>query len=388
MSIKAIQNEKTKEVVSFEARIYLSKEMQKKVGKSIITRNFKTKLEAEKWIKDKKQEIELDILNLNDKLTFQDLIEKFIKYKKEKWSVNTIPTFEGFVKNYFYPALSKILIKDFCKYDLMRFKKFLDKKEISDKTKYNVCTSLRSIIKFGIQENIIEDINLLLFIPKYSQTSEIRDNFLTVFQCLKLLELIDIEIVRDIILFLFNTGLRIAELCGLRFCDIDFNRSLLTVNNQIYYKKREYELKPVKCRKGKKSDTININSIALLIADKYRKIKNACDNDFIFTDVFNKPFRKDGFIKFHFNKAVKKAKELNIINPDDKICLHTLRHSFLTNLSMKNENPKKLQELARHKDYSFTYNRYVGKDLNEKPKSLIELENEFKPYFGKFSNKF
>jgi len=385
MSIKPKLSKLTGEIISYEARIDFPKNIQKITGKICKTKNFKTEYEAKKWIKDKQHEIDLNMFNLNDNMTFKDLLNKFTDNKKDKWSKNTFPTFSGFVKNYYDPALSKILINDFCKYDLFRFKKFLDNKDLSDKTKHNICVSLRSIIKFGILENYIEDTGLLLFIPKYSQeVSNLNDYYLTVDQCIQLVEIIDIEILRDIILFLFNSGLRISELCGLRFSDIDFQNETLTVNNQIYYERDQWELKPAKCRRQKRPDTIKINSVILSITDKYKKLKKADINEFVFTDFKNQPFRKDGFIKFHFDKAVLKAKELNIINKDDKISLHTLRHSFLTNLSMKNENPKKLQELARHKDYAFTYNRYVAKDLNDKPKSLTELENDFKKYTAKF----
>ncbi|MBN2546969.1 MAG: site-specific integrase [Spirochaetes bacterium] len=394
MSIRKIKNKDNS--ISFESRIYIPKKLQDKIGKIQKTKNFQTEKEAEKWEKDILQEMAIDDFSFNDKMTFQNLSDEFIKFKKEKWSKNTMPTFDGFVKNYFIPFFKNKYVKDLSKFDLIRFGNFLDKQKkkskpdtstkmselqqnfLTEKTKHNVCTALRSIIKFAIQKLYIEDSALLLYIPVYPQQySDRQDYYLTVFQCIKLVEFVDIEIIRDIILFLFNTGLRISELCGLRFCDIDLVNELLTVNNQIFWKKGKWNLVPVKCRKGKRPDKIIINSIALNIIAKYKKLKNADNIEFVFTDLFNRPFRKDGLIKFHFDKAVKKLKEINIINQADKITLHTLRHSFITNLSMKNENPKKLQELARHKDFAFTYNRYVAKDLSTKPQSLIELENDF-----------
>ena len=43
------------------------------------------------------------------------------------------------------------------------------------------------------------------------------------------LPLIEIEDVRDVITFMAFTGMRVSEVCGLRFCDIDFNKHNITV---------------------------------------------------------------------------------------------------------------------------------------------------------------
>jgi integrase len=104
------------------------------------------------------------------------------------------------------------------------------------------------------------DEELISYIGKFSQKPVREKDFFNKQELEIMLSYIDDHVLYVIISFLSFSGLRISKLCGLRFCDVDFENHILTIKNQICHSK-EYEggyiLKTPKCN--------NISSDRLLI---------------------------------------------------------------------------------------------------------------------------
>lgn len=147
---------------------------------------------------------------------------------------------------------------------------------------------------------------------------------------------------------MYATGLRVSELVGLYFSNIDFENSLIRVNG-----------------KGKKDRIVPLGEIAqyylkIYINDYRSKLLNKNNYDLIFLNNHGKPISRQGF-NFILNNI---RKEVKI---DIDITPHTLRHSFATHLLERGADIRSIQEMLGHENISTTniYTYVVNNVLRE-----------------------
>lgn len=147
---------------------------------------------------------------------------------------------------------------------------------------------------------------------------------------------------------MYATGLRVSELVGLCFSNIDFENSLIRVNG-----------------KGKKERIVPLGEIAqyylkIYINDYRSKLLNKNNYDLIFLNNHGKPISRQGF-NFILNNIRKEVKIDKDITP------HTLRHSFATHLLERGADIRSIQEMLGHENISTTniYTYVVNNVLRE-----------------------
>ena len=161
---------------------------------------------------------------------------------------------------------------------------------------------------------------------------------------------------------LLNTGLRISELCGLTVNDIDFENGFINVNHQLIFDSGEYRTEKPKTDSGirripmnesvtkaLKAEISNKENVQPVIIDGY--------TDFVFLNKKGFPMYGAAY-SVDFGNMVKKynkhhKKKLPKISP------HILRHTFCTNMAIKNMPPKALQYIMGHKDITTTLGYYA-----------------------------
>jgi integrase len=325
--------------------------------------------------KDKKQ-MRLSHLTIIEDYNITEASNSFINEVKSKWSPSSVRTYIGFVKNYFYPVFKDKPLNKISSPDLQRFTKLISGLNLTEKSKHNIATGLKSLFKWSVEKGYMEDY-VFSDIPTYSQKPTKTRDFITLDEIKQLIPLIEYEPVRDFVLFMTFTGLRISEVCGLRFCDVNFNKHTLTVTNQLYHTKESktgYILISPKCNN---ISTIVLNKIAYSILLKQKDREDVKPDDFVFVDYNNEPYRKDGFVRFQLENAVEKMKEKGLIDKTKNITFHSLRHSYASMLVHLNENIHTVQSLLRHKDFKLTYNTYAHLYPDCSPKSFEAIDKEF-----------
>lgn len=147
---------------------------------------------------------------------------------------------------------------------------------------------------------------------------------------------------------MYATGLRVSELVGLCFSNIDFENSIIRVNG-----------------KGKKDRIVPLGEIAqyylkIYINDYRSKLLNKNNYDLIFLNNHGKPISRQGF-NFILNNIRKEVKIDKDITP------HTLRHSFATHLLERGADIRSIQEMLGHENISTTniYTYVVNNVLRE-----------------------
>lgn len=369
----AIQQKINKTGVAYEVKLYLPLPLQAVYNRQRIYKNFINKKDAEKWEREKLREIEAGYVTINEDVYIMNAAEEYIQENTGKWAPGTIITFAGYVKNYYVPHLNHKPMTRLTLMDFKKFATFVDNLDKATKTKHNITTYLRSFLKWAYSNNYLDDV-MHVELDNYSQKPETVRDFLTMDELKLVLPHIEIDDVRDIITFMAFTGMRVSEVCGLRFCDVDYNKRIITVSSQIYYEGGTYRLIPPKC--GNIS-SIQINQVVFNILLSQQQKHRSESTDFVFYDYRGMPFRKDGYLKYNFEKAIVQLQDQGLLDPKKNITFHSLRHTYASMLVHLNENIFTVQHLLRHKDFRLTYNTYAHMYPDKKPEIFNKLDSEF-----------
>ena len=165
----------------------------------------------------------------------------------------------------------------------------------------------------------------------------------------------------SVLLCLF-TGLRIGELCGLKWGDIDFDNGTLMVSRTVQ-RINKHGKSEVVIGSPKSKSSIRIVPIPeFLLAILKKKRKN--DDFYIITGTCKPTEPRTMQNRF---KSVLKLCGIRDVN------FHLLRHTYATVCIENGFDPKTLSELLGHADASITLNRYVHSSMQMKKKYVSRL---------------
>lgn len=145
------------------------------------------------------------------------------------------------------------------------------------------------------------------------------------------------------------TGLRVAELCGLKWSDIDYKKGYLTVNRQVIRDESKHKLvvqDTLKTNNSKRSI-----SLPKILINEFRQRQSSYDNFIVLSR--NEEVCNPRNISMEFKRIVSKYKEL------PQITIHGLRHTHATILILNGENIKVVSDRLGHKDVTTTLNTYT-----------------------------
>lgn len=164
------------------------------------------------------------------------------------------------------------------------------------------------------------------------------------------------------ILLTIHTGLRIGELCALRWSDINFDTQLLHINKTMIrtYTKEDGSKLNITAPKTRSSiRTIPLNKWIM----QYAVLLRGNDNEYIITG--KEKHIEPNKYRIYYNRQLK---DLDL--PHRKF--HSLRHTFATRCIECGCDYKSLSELLGHSNVSITMNLYVHPQLELKRK-CVEL---------------
>jgi len=146
-----------------------------------------------------------------------------------------------------------------------------------------------------------------------------------------------------------SCGLRVGELCHLRWEDLDLERGILSVRNRSHWQ-----------TKGRKNRILGLNERAISLLKKVRS--GAKGSPHVFSTRQGNPWRNN--IQPTFRRIVKKA-------GISSCTLHDLRRTFCTEVSKKMP-PKVLMELAGHSDIKVTEKYYLAAAQEQQVKEAAQ----------------
>jgi len=168
------------------------------------------------------------------------------------------------------------------------------------------------------------------------------------------------------VLISLNSGMRIGEICALRWSNVDLDNQIISVHHTISRiatddnKSLEYVIDSPKTRASYRAIPI-VASLQPVIAKE--KLKSTSEYVVSTDGLFTKPRNFD----YQFHKILKECG----IRP---INFHTLRHTFATRCIEAGVDVKSLSEILGHSNVSITLNTYVHSSINMKRNQLAKLE--------------
>lgn len=175
--------------------------------------------------------------------------------------------------------------------------------------------------------------------------------------------------------FILQTGLRVGELTGLKWQDVDLQKNIIRISRTMECRKKEngWTVSPPKTKKGNRE--IPLTKEALKLLQNQRETNNAASipekfNDFIFLGKNGEPVTATAYnsiIEYYCKKT-----------GIDKFSMHTFRHTFATRCIEAGMKPKTLQIILGHSDLSMTMNLYVHITDDEKEKEIARIEENLK----------
>ncbi|MBR1443050.1 MAG: site-specific integrase [Firmicutes bacterium] len=341
-------------------------------------------------LKDKSDGIRTDAQNttLND---IYDMWEQLKKGLKENTFQSYRYMYEQFVRN----DIGQLKIGNFKRSDIRRYyNRLLDERCLKIATIDNIHTVLHQVLDLAVEDgylrNNVSD-NAL------KELKQARNLFT---EKRKALTVKEQDIFTDflhscpmyqhwypIFAVMLGTGLRVGEVTGLRWEDVDFENNVISVNHTLVYFNHSkggcyFGINTPKTRAGERTVPM-IESVkeAILQEKEYQEqvgIKCMAQvdgyTDFIFVNRFghlqhqgtlNKALRR--IIRDCNQEILDKAKENEIVVLLPRFSCHTLRHTFTTRLCESGINIKVIQSVLGHADISTTLDIYadVTKDLKK-----------------------
>ena len=149
-----------------------------------------------------------------------------------------------------------------------------------------------------------------------------------------------------ILLCLF-TGLRVGELCGLQWSDIDFENGTLSVKRTVQriYRNGCSEVLIGSPKSRTSVRTIPVPSFLLTLLEKKKR------QDFLYLITGKSKLAEPRTMQYRFQKILK-------LCGIRKVPFHLLRHTYATDCIAHGFDAKTLSELLGHADASITLNRY------------------------------
>lgn len=199
------------------------------------------------------------------------------------------------------------------------------------------------------------------------------------------------------------TGMRVGEVTGLQWDDLDFENNIININKTlVYYSKGKglslkYAINTTKTEAGKRKIpmTSEVKKAFFMEKELHEAFNiKCCDsiggyNDFVFLNRFGN-VHNGGTLNKALNRIVRDC-NLSLIDraykTSDEVVLlphlsnHILRHTFSTRLNENNINIKVMQSILGHADISTTMDIYVDTTEEFKAESMKSFEDSMKLLF-------
>ena len=314
--------------------------------------------------------------NCRKDMNFSEWIDIWLKNEKSFFKESTYAIYSNIIENHIKPSLGAKNISHIQNNDLqnMIFEKLnsgrlSNKKELSLKTVKDIMTVTKSCLNSAMKNGIIKRKTFNYKFPKNISSKKIKIFSHT--EHLKLFQYINSNLDEKSLGILISLlcGLRIGEVCSLKWCDIDFKNEILSVNRtvqRIYIKKTiSSESKIIISSPKTASSFRNIPLSKHLIKTMKKLRKN--NNFYIISG--NRNFIEPRIYRKYYYSILS---SLNI----SKLSFHSLRHTFATQAIELGTDYKTVAEILGHSSINTTLNLYVHPKMEHKKKCLTLIHNK------------
>ncbi len=358
----------------------------------------------EQIIRDKADGIRADAKNV----TLDDMFELWSRLKRGLKG-NTYQNYCYMYRTFVGPEIGRFRITTLKRSDIKAFyNSLVDEKNLKIATVDNIHTVLHQVLAVAVEDGYmrmnISD-NLLKELKQAHNMGKSHRKALTVPEQELFLEFLSREDIpyrhwRPIFSIMANTGMRVGEITGLQWEDIDLDNGMIEVNHTlVYYNHAEngchFSIHTPKTNAGRRViPMLEDVRKAFLEEKQYQefnglKCNAAVDGytDFIFINRFGN-LQHQGTLNKALRRIIRDCNDMQLLKKEKNPVLlprfscHSLRHTFTTRLVEAGVNLKVIQDTLGHKDFSTTMDIYtdVTKELKQREFDQLQEKMNEKKY--------
>ena len=365
---------------------------------SVYAKTLEELREKEQAIqRDKSDGIRTDAQNV----TLNDVYEMWLLLKKGLKD-NTFQNYQYMYNMFAYPSIGKSKVMGIKRSDIRRFYNALaDEQRLKISTIDSIHTVLHQVLDLAVEDDYLRknpSDNILKELKQSHNFYTEKKKALTVKE--QTLFTTYLKNSRQynhwlpIFTVMLETGMRVGEVTGLRWEDLDFENGVINVNHTLVYyqhgnKKCYFAVNTPKTKAGKRSIPM-LDSVreAFLQEKKHQEemdikceVKIDGYTDFVFINRFGNVQHQGTLNKAIFRvmrdcnlEILEKAmNEKEILLP--RFSCHTLRHTFTTRLCEAGINIKVIQDVLGHADIGTTMNIYADVTKELKQSEFVALND-------------
>ncbi len=361
---------------------------------------------------DELREKELDVLRDildgvkadKNNLTINDLYNSWVQLKRGLKD-NTFSNYKYMYTQFVEPDFGKNKLVNLKRSDVRGFYNYLaEERHIQVNTIDSIHTVLHQVLELGVEDDYLRynpSDNALKELKKARNFETERRRALTVPEQ----ELFEAFLSKQgryhrwypIFIIMLYTGMRVGEITGLRWCDIDLEEGMISVNHTlVYYDKRNEErctfaINTTKTKAGERViPMLPKVKEAFLMEKNYQeecglKSKAVVDGyrGFIFINRFGN-VQHQGTLNKALRRIIRDCNyEVLDNNHSEEVIIlpkfsnHSLRHTFTTRMCEAGVNIKAMQEILGHADAETTMDIYAEATKDLKKTEMINFEDYF-----------
>ncbi len=292
----------------------------------------------------------------------------WLQLRRTKIRESTYIKYENILKKHIKPRLGSAYpsgittgaVNDFCR-------ELLDREKLSVKSVHDILCVLHGILKYTATQFPGTFPSIEICYPKESRREMrvlSRDEQKRFVKYL----LDDTDACKFGVLLMLFTGLRIGEMCALKWEDVDTEENTVSVSAAMQRLRRADADSAAKTKiviGAPKSDT-SVRTIPLMgnAAELCRRFDVHCPKAYILTGTTE--FMEPRLLQYRIKKYASKCGL-------DGVHAHTLRHTFATRAVEVGFEIKSLSEILGHANTTITLDRYVHSSLELKRSNMDKL---------------
>jgi integrase len=289
------------------------------------------------------------------KLTLGEHLQNWLQgYVKTNCSPQTLDGYQAIIEHHLAPNLGHLLLKQITPQAIqVYYGKACEK--LSTRTVHHQHRILSQALKYAVRQGLLGRNPAELVDPPKPQAKTMRT--LDPSEVSILLEAAEVSYYYGVIYTALSSGLRQAELLGLRWRDIDLDKPSISVNRVLYKRRGVCEFKEPKTARSRRLVAMTPKLAAFL--REYKAERESLNlhlgrllhlDDLVFANVDGEPL-DPGVLSHSFARIAKRA---NL----DNIRFHDLRHTFASLMLLRGAKPKVISEALGHASVAFTMDVY------------------------------
>lgn len=309
-------------------------------------------------------------LKSSAKKHFDYYCNEWLRITKNRVKAATYVKYESILENHIKPilgschpaALNTIMIEEFTD-------RLLHNNKLSAKTVRDILTCLRSIVRYTSKQFPGMMLPIEIVYPKEEQ-KEMRVLSSTEQQQLMKYLMTNMDDCKFGILLALLTGLRIGEICALRWEDINLKDKTIRIHATMQRlkniegsEKRKTKIVIGSPKSDKSNRAIPMTEQAVLLCVQMQATSKTA---FVLTGTDQ--YMEPRTLQYRLKKYIEECKL-------EGVHFHTLRHTFATRAVEVGFDIKTLSEILGHSSTTVTLDRYVHSSMELKRTNMNKLDN-------------